>query len=212
MTQNWGEWSKPWSKEQCELRYVEGEKITIDQLSLLSDRPTPTLRRWAKADSWRIHRTAFHADVARQTREKTVEKLSDELSDVLSVTSSEHLESYRVCRQLAMMRGRFLMKQIEPAFRAGSLSENPDADPLAAEALAAIQLDAIQKLNPAELNLVSLIVDRCVRGERMVAGLEYESVNAAIAACEKAGLEVKVPPDAVLAQFGSSQGEKSSSH
>jgi hypothetical protein len=212
MAHQWDEWIAPWTKEQCELRYVEGERITIEQLAIAAGIPAPTIRRWAAAGKWRTRRDAFQATVREETRDKLADKLSDELGDLLSGASVEHLEAYRICRRLAMMRGQFLLRKIEPAFRTSTHPEmagDGEADPLAAEAVQAIQAEALQSLNPMELNLVCLIIDRCVRGERLVAGLDYENVNAAIAACEKAGLEVKVPIGAVLASFGGAQGEAS---
>lgn len=205
--QFWSEWPTPWTQAQCEQRYVEGPKISISKLSEWSEVPIGTLNRWSTQEQWKQRRTNYQERLTEQTREKTVAKVSDAISDELSQLTLEHLEAYRICRQIATIKASFVLKKLKKA--AQDLEQIPSAVPhpevpdnLAVEFREAVRdaemAHSLYGLDMAMLNALSLVIDRSVRGERMAASLEYEDINRAIAAVERTGLRVVIPDHATL--------------
>jgi hypothetical protein len=112
-----------------------------------------------------------------QTDLKAIAKTSEKLSDQISDLAMSQFQGYSLLREISLT----YLNQISDRL------SHPET---AAEQLA--------QLNPLALNLWSLIIDRSIKGERAVLGLEYEDLNKAIAAVERAGFEVRVPPNMTL--------------
>jgi hypothetical protein len=172
----WDDWQKPWTNEQCRDRYVRGTRIAFPELATLSGCPQGNINRWANKHpegTWKEQRDRYLREKRSQTDLKAIAKTSEKLSDQISDLTVSHFEGYSLLREISLT----YLNQISDRL----------SHPETAEQLA--------QLNPLALNLWSLIIDRSIKGERAVLGLEYEDLNKAIAAVEKAGFEVRVPPN-----------------
>uniref|UniRef100_B8HN10 Uncharacterized protein n=1 Tax=Cyanothece sp. (strain PCC 7425 / ATCC 29141) TaxID=395961 RepID=B8HN10_CYAP4 len=180
--------SNQWSREECRNRYVRGEKISLRELSRLSSRALGLLGRWCKEDGWTEQREQYQTEQRSEIDKKTIERTSSKISEFLSELSLEHAQAYRTPRRIA----EFILRQVESKIEAleSTHPEMQDPDALR-ESLKAL----IQDSHPATLNLLSQVIDRCVRGERMVSGAEYDDINKAIERIERTGLEVYLPDD-----------------
>lgn len=187
-----------WTQQDCEKRYVEGEEITLKELADLSKVPLSTLKKWSAKGHWQTVRSNFQKQLTQQTREKTIEKTSDRLSDELSELTLEHIEAYRICRLIACIRGKHVLKKLEAAFPD---SDEESDDPVAAEFAEVRKTEALQTIDVSVLNFLSLVIDRSVRGERLAAGLDYEHLNKAMATIEQAGLQVVVKDNSLLTKL-----------
>jgi hypothetical protein len=205
----WDSWSKPWNKEQCREYFVRSPAFTtLQALADLSGVARPNLSRWRKNDTgtandWDAAQSEFRAELRDATHDKTIESLSTSLA-VLEVT---HAESYATLRECAMAKVNALKVRIEAVAEQAKIlpgiaieSLGPEAIKADRQAQATAQGDAIRDGDVLDLQALTNVVDKCVRGERMVLGAEYEDLNKAIAAIVRAGLEVKVPNDKVVGQ------------
>ncbi len=166
--------------------------------------PVSTLKSWSAAGGWEQQRTIYQDNLQGDIRAKTADKLSDELSSLLSHLSHEHLEAYQTVRRIVTAKAKRLLEVLAKDLTLAQLHQEISADPNIPEEL---REKAMKQFDSAEIGNMARTIDICIRGERLVAGLEYESVNAAIAACEKAGLEVKVPTGAILAHTDPQTGK-----
>lgn len=153
---------EPWNREKCEQDYIQGSDGNLKRLSKLSSVPMGTLKKWSTKFGWVRQRKEYQEKLATETREKTIQKTSDRLSNELSELAVEHLDSYRICRQIALHKAKWALRQLEKEFSASSTT-HPES--LEAEFLDVAQADAIAALDPAILNLLSLVIDRSVKGE-----------------------------------------------
>jgi hypothetical protein len=173
----WDDWQKPWTKEQCRDRYIRGTRISVPELVELSGCAEGSIRRWASKDpdgTWKEQRDLYLAQQRSQTDLKAIAKTSEKLADEISDIVASHFRGYRVLREISMTRLDFINDCLKHPETAG---------------------EQMASLNPLNINYWSLVFDRSVRGERVALGLEYEDLNKAIAAVERAGFEVRVPPN-----------------
>jgi hypothetical protein len=182
-----------WSKDECRDRYVRGAKIGLRELSHLSGRALSVLAKWSQQENWTSQREQYQNNLRSQTDQQAIAKTADKLSDQLSEMAIEHYHSYRGGRRIA----DFLLQRMTAKIEALESSHPEMREP---EALRESLQSLIKDSNPAVLNQLTQAIDRCVKGERTVLGLEYEDLNKAIAAVEKAGLEVRIPPNVTFIQ------------
>jgi hypothetical protein len=192
--------SKKWDKAQCERRYVEGDRIILEALASLSGVPISTIKRWSAAGGWEQQRAIYQDTLQGDIRVKT----GEELSGLLSQLSHEHMEAYQTVRRIVTAKAQRLLEILSKDLTLAQLHQEISSDPSLPEEM---RDRAMKQFDSAEIGAMARTIDICIRGERLVAGLDYESVNAAIAACEKAGLEVKVPVGAILAQTDPQTGK-----
>jgi hypothetical protein len=197
-----------WSKEECERRFIQGEKITLPALSKASTVKLSTLKTWSTKGQWIAKRETFRAELAVATHEKTIDALSTKLAD-LEIT---HATAYATIRDCAMAKVNALKVRIDLVAKQAKLMPGIATESLGDEAVqserqaqATAQGDAIRDSDVLDLQALTNVVDKCIRGERMVLGAEYEDLNKAVAAIVRAGLEVKVPDDRVVAKYRSTE-------
>lgn len=171
MSPPWKRWKKPWTRQQCEQRYVQGDRIFLKDLAVESGVSERQLERWSAEGEkpWPKLRREFGGELAAATTKKAIEKISEKASDEFSNLTFEHLEAYRIYRQLATIYGNFLL-------------EKANSNPL-----------ELSKLPAYAINFWSLALDRSIQGERKAAGLEYEDVNKAIQFLQSLGYEIVDP-------------------
>jgi hypothetical protein len=191
-----------WSKDECRDRYVRGAKIGLRELSNLSGRALSVLAAWSREDGWTSQREQYQNTLRTQTDQQAIAKTADKLSDQLSEMAIEHYKSYRGGRRIA----DFLLQRMTAKIEALESSHPEMREP---EAVRESLQSLIKDSHPAVLNLLTQIIDRCVKGERMVTGAEYEDMNKAIAAVERAGFEVRVPPNMTLLDVSQLQNNSS---
>lgn len=193
-----------WSKDECERRFVQGQKVTLAALAKLSTVKLSTLKTWSSLGKWAEKREAFQAELSAATHVKAIDKLSTDLAQL----EIEHVDAYATLRQCAMAKAKALQAKIEIVAKRSGLLPGIDVASLGDEsaieadraAKATAQGEAIRDSDVLDLQALTNVVDKCIRGERMVLGAEYEDLNKAVAAIVRAGFEVKVPDDRVIAQ------------
>ena len=170
----WDSWDKkPWTKEQCARRYIEGDRISLRQLATDSEVALRTLCTWSSKGNWTEKRQQFGSKLAAVTQEKLIEKTSDRLSDTMAGLAEEHLKAHQQFRKLVQLRTNVAISQINQADD---------------------RLAAIEAIDPVQFNLFSLILDRAIKGERAATGLEYQiDINSAAAVLENAGYVIIDP-------------------
>lgn len=165
MNKFWSRWKKPWSKEQCRRRYIEGSTITLRQLAVEAGRDRKVVQTWSAKGEWETARRQYAAKMEAEIQRKSVEKISDDAAQIAFL----HFQTHRLFHETALAIGQAWLDQIR-------------SDPA-----------AISSIKCSELNYVSLVLDRAIAGERVAAALEYEDLNKAIQVLHKHGYLVIDP-------------------
>ncbi len=174
----WKRWKKPWSIEQCRGHYVHYEgRIDYKILAEHSGVPVGTLKRWSTKDpdgGWAVQRERHKTNLRPEIDRKVIEKTSEIIGNELAELAAEHFKLHKSARQVAALYFNMKAKILSQAQFEG-------LDALVKE---------FEKTNSKDLNNFSLVLDRHTKGERIATGLEYEDINKAIAAVNRAGYEV----------------------
>lgn len=189
---------KKWNRKECEDRYIQGAAISLEALAKLSKVGSSTLKRWSSAGDWPRLRREYQDGLAVNGRAKASEKITEDVAELLSGLSQQHLEAYQIIRQIAMAKARRVLEVLSKDLTLAQIHQEIESDASLSDE---IREKAMKQLDSGEINTLCRTIDLCVRGERLVAGLEYENINAAIAACEKVGFEVKMPAGTSLMTF-----------
>jgi hypothetical protein len=184
-----------WSEAECQRWFIQTPKGKLEQLEKLSGVPYNTLRSWRQKGGWVEKRKQFQADLFAQTEQKTLDKASDQMSEQWAKLTIEHLEGFQLCRKIALLKAKHIQSeleklQVEETMRRSIGADVEDVEQQQAEKLARICLD--------DLAVCSQVIDRCVKGERLVLAMEYQDLNRAIAAIERTGLRVVAPSDSPI--------------
>jgi hypothetical protein len=185
---------RKWSEAECQRWFVQGTgKLT--ELAQLSNAPYGTLKRWCTAGKWVEKRKQFRAELYSQTEQKTIDKASDQISEQWATLTIEHLEGFQLCRKIALLKARYIQSQLEKLQVEESMRRSIGAD---VEEVEQEQAEKLAQLCLDDLAVCSQVIDRCVKGERLVLSMEYVDINRAIAAVERTGLKVVSPSDAMI--------------
>jgi hypothetical protein len=103
---NFSKIPRPWPKDICRRRYVEGgDNIGIRQLAVHSGRAKSTLQDWSKelidGLNWLGQRGRFTASISTAVQQKTVDKTSEKLSDELSDVAIANYSVHKLIRDYA---------------------------------------------------------------------------------------------------------------
>lgn len=170
MANFWDDWQKPWTKEQCRRRYVQGDDdIAIRQLAKDSGVPRATIEGWTRAEKWFEQRQTFRGKLNARIDEKVIEKIGEEVAIEISNYSKKHVE---VCDTFIGV-AEYYINRLLVMLRSGELS--------------------IDKLDGFKHNFMSLSLDRAINAQRAALGLEYEDVNKAMRLLKSMGYEVTEP-------------------
>jgi len=104
-----------------------------------------------------------------------MERVAERTAATVADVQAEHAQNYRTFRDLVMLKLNVMTHQCTPDQPFEHLEAN------------------LGKINAMTLNFLSLVLDRCVKGERIALGLDYENFNTAIKTLTTAGFEVVVP-------------------
>ena len=160
MTNFWTHYVKPWSKEQCKRRYVEGcDEISIRRLADDSGVPKGTVERWCRYGDWFAERKKLADEINERTREKIIEKTSDILSEHLAVLAEANQKAHKLTRDYAVAVINVYARNLQ------RIQQLPQQEQL--EALRANGHD------PHKLNFWSQILARSTQGIESATGLPY---------------------------------------
>ena len=134
-----------------------------------------TIERWLKIPEFK----EAIANLQSKTLTKMVAKTSDKMSDDLSEIRVEHFEALKHFRILASTLGEALTHELKLAESKG--------DEAYQDALGKIRGQA------NNLNIWNQILDRSIKLERTILGMDYEDVSVAISFLERLGYEVVDP-------------------
>jgi hypothetical protein len=106
---------KTWTKEECRVRYVQGQRIGLYELSVEACVPFGTLKRWTteKPDTWFQQRRRFEEKTIRLTDQKSMELVSDAIAASNEDAIAQHLKTARTLRELSMTFFSAVLTKIE---------------------------------------------------------------------------------------------------
>jgi hypothetical protein len=100
--------AKPWDRETCRRRYVEGDAIGYRPLAKLSENPFDRISGWACGDtthpqkwSWAQQRQHYVNEVRTRSAEKSTEAISDKYAEQNVRAVEQHIELSEKMRKLA---------------------------------------------------------------------------------------------------------------
>lgn len=100
--------AKPWDRETCRRRYVEGTAIGLRPLAKLSGNPFTRLSNWSSRDntdaqkrSWPDQRLQYTDRVRTRSIEKSTEAISDKYAEQNTRAIEQHIELSEKMRKLA---------------------------------------------------------------------------------------------------------------
>lgn len=164
---------KKWSKEECRIRYVQGEKIGQRALAEQSGRAASLIGQWCSEDGWVKQREQYQSKLRAETHRKTLELTSDRLAEDLAKRNEDHVKGYEVFRAVSVQYTKALLTELQATSNKLQLLDDKS---MATQRYAAIYNLAVQ-------------------GERTALGMEYMDINRAIEAASRAGYEVVEPED-----------------
>jgi hypothetical protein len=178
---NWEQLPKPWTKEQCRQRYVEGEDdIGFRGLSELSGYSKSKIAKWAADDvpTWAVQRGQYRDRIRTETQQKTIDKTSERLSDDLSDISVANYEAHKLARDYAHTIFKIKAKHLQQVIKL------PDEERLA----------ELKKHSASDMNYWSLILSRSTQEIAAATGLPYYiNANTAFTKLEKEGYIILNP-------------------
>jgi hypothetical protein len=99
--------SKRWSKEQCRRRYVEGDRIGLEDLAIESGVSIATLKRWSCSEEvrWPNQKRRFDTEVKLLSHKKSV----DRVSGVLAISNEQVIAKHlKIAQTLQNLSNNFL--------------------------------------------------------------------------------------------------------
>lgn len=172
---------KPWDKETCRRRYIEGDRITYDELAKVSGRSIKVIGQWAAEDKkrgycWPETRKEWTEKLQTKTAEKTLEQLSTQRAQIL-------VDHYNAAQQFSYLAQK--MAETQLVVLQERIDEYESGDVKAAQSILK-ELTAISK----EASLWMGILDRAIGKEREALGLDQQNINIALKTVTSAGFEV----------------------
>ena len=163
---------------EAERIYIQSpEEPTLREIGYRIKRNHSVVAYWKKQDNWEKKRQKYWGDIEKLTYAKAVDKISDILSNEAAELALDHLRYYQKFRRFTEMILAQRIKKIEAA-------PDPSAE--------------IAKLSMKDLNYLSQIGARCVKGESAAIGLHLQiDPNSAAKKIESMGYAI-VDPNAAL--------------
>ena len=135
---------------EAEKIYVQSPEIpSLRELGQRLNRHKSVIGYWKKKFAWDSKRQAYWEEIEKLSYTKAVEKVSDILSEESANLAIEHLRHYQKFRQFGETLLNTLIKKISEA-----------DDPIA----------ALQQVNIRDINYLSQLCDRSVKGEGAAVG------------------------------------------
>jgi hypothetical protein len=99
--------NKRWDREQCRVRYVEGDRIGLEDLAIESGVPIATLKRWSCSErvTWPNQKRQFDTEVKLLSHKKSV----DRVSGVLAISNEQVIAKHlKIAQTLQNLSNNFL--------------------------------------------------------------------------------------------------------
>ncbi len=100
MSYFWTHWRKPWTKEQCARRLIEGTSLKLSELAANSGIALGTIKRWAAAESWLYQRTMRDTQVSAISIQKVLRGSDLEGNDLAAEILNELITNVRNLHKL----------------------------------------------------------------------------------------------------------------
>jgi hypothetical protein len=91
--------AKPWSRETCRRRYVEGEAIGLRGLSKLSGVSFGKLTEWSRKDkldpenrTWPKQREHYQVEIRSKSQQKSADAISDKYAEQNAKAIEQHID------------------------------------------------------------------------------------------------------------------------
>ncbi len=150
-----------WDRVEAERLYIQNpEPLSLGELAKKTNRHKSVIGYWKNKYDWDNKRSNYWKDVTKLTLEKSVEKVSDILSEEAANLALAHLRHYQEFRKFGETFLKTLLKKVSEA-------EDPTA--------------ALLKINPRDINYISQLCDRAIKGESAAIGL-HQQIDPAAAA------------------------------
>ncbi len=162
-----------WSKEECRIRYVQGDKIGIRSLSKIANRSHSTVAGWCADEKWAEQRDRYWIKIRSETEQKTIEKTSDRLSDEWAKVNEEHIKGSELFLKLSVQLTMAIGQDFQQSRNKSKTAKNKDT------------YLSVQKYSSVYKEMVNL--------QRQALGMEYMDSNKAIAKVISDGYEVIEP-------------------
>lgn len=111
--------AKPWDRETCRRRYVEGTAIGLRPLARLSGVTFASLTNWSSCDKldpemrpWPVQRQQYQDALRTTTQQKSIELISDRYAEQNLAVLKEHIQLAENQRNLAGVFVKALNTQI----------------------------------------------------------------------------------------------------
>ncbi|MGL5064758.1 MAG: hypothetical protein ACRC62_32645 [Microcoleus sp.] len=202
---HWTKKPKPWDKETCYRRYIEGDRISFEKLAKLAEVPYRTLAHWTREDKiagkcWPDNRAAFQENLSIKTTEKTIEKASDLMSSQHAKILAEHCEAARQYRALAQATAKIQTFLVNG--KIAKYQEATGSDKFLSAQAASTELMLIAK----DMSLWMGVLDRAIGREREALDLAQHTVNTALKTVTTAGFEVTNVSEQAMRSYLEAEG------
>lgn len=164
--QDWDSLEKPWTKEQCRDRYVQGSQIGLRKLAEVSGRRQNKLFEWSRKSDWPKQRKQFQSESQAKRDEAAGDAIAARNAEILS----RHYANFFDLEILGMSIAGIAQQC------ADSFANQDSPDPYRVQALASAASQAGSVLTMA------------IKGQAEACGLAYEDLNAAIVAIRRGGM------------------------
>ena len=144
----------PWDLYKTEQFYIQStEPISIRALAKKANRSKSLIGHWKVKHNWAEKRDKYWDKLTKMSHQKSIDKISDRLSTEAEDLAIEHLRQHQKFRQVAETLLNTMMQSINKA-----------DDPIA----------ALKQLNIRDINYLSQVCDRAIKGEESSTGLKQQ--------------------------------------
>ena len=164
----------PWDLYKTEQFYIQStEPISIRGLAKKANRSKSLIGHWKVKHNWAEKRDLYWDQLTKMSHQKSLDKISDRLSTEAEDLAIEHLRQHQKFRQVAETLLNTMMQSI-------NLADDPIA--------------ALKQLNIRDINYLSQVCDRAIKGEESSVGLKQQiDPNVAARTLESLGYVVIDP-------------------
>lgn len=167
---DWDSLEKPWSREECRDRYVQGRQVSLRELAELSGVSFKTIAEWSRFDAW--------VEQRRRVQNEIRAKTDALVGDAIAASNAERLKAHLKAYQDVADLGLSLIGLAQQCANDLANDKNKSVNPYQLQALASSSSQAAS------------VVKTAIDGQRQALWMDLENINHAIAVVEKHGYHV----------------------